>query len=251
MTFDCWSTLLYEAGSRDGGEARSRLVMEFTGRDAGAIRDAFRDAWRRHQIEWHRRRVFDGRDMTRAALDALGVELPQLRFEELVTLLENEIERHDIRAIPGAREALEHLAANGVRRALICDTGFTPGHVVRRLLDRTGLLPLLEATVFSEEVGAPKPDARAFGAALGALGVPAEGAVHIGDLRRSDIAGARAANMGSVRYAGHHDDTDAGPGANAGVIDCTTAECTPPCPRPEAHAVIRSYDELGALLGFP
>jgi putative hydrolase of the HAD superfamily len=249
VTFDCWSTLLYEAGSRGNAEARARIVADFTGRDPEAIATAFRDAWRRHQIEWHRRTVFDGRAMTKSALESLEVELGAGHFEELVTTLEEEILSHEIRAIDGAARALEHLAARGIRRALICDTGFTPGRVVRQLLARTGLLPLLEVTVFSEEVGVPKPDVRAFNTALSALGVPARGAVHVGDLRRSDIAGARASSMGSVRFAGHHDDTDESPGTTAGIIDCVTAACSPPCPRPEADAVIRSYDELCPLLG--
>ncbi len=251
VTFDCWSTLIHEADSRGSGPAaRARLVAGFTGGELNAAETALRDAWRRHQIEWHRRTVFDGRAMTRSALDALGAELPEARFEELVSLLEEEIEGHEIRAIDGAKDALERLRASGVRRALVCDTGFTPGRVVRRLLERTGLLPLLEVTIFSEELGVPKPDVRAFGAALASLGVPAEGAVHVGDLRRSDVAGARAAKMGAVRFAGHHDDADGGPGPNAGVVDCVVAECAPPCPRPEAHAVIRSYAELCPLLGY-
>jgi len=249
VTFDCWSTLLYEAGVRTGTETRARFVADFTGHDPERIRAAFGAAWRRHQVEWHRGTVFDGRAMTRNALESLGVELALGRFEELVTTLEEEILGHDIRAVDGAPRALERLAASGIRRALICDTGFTPGRIVRKLLARTGLLPLLEVTVFSEEVGVPKPDARAFDAALSALGLPAAGAVHVGDLRRSDIAGALALKMGAVRFAGHHDDTDDGSGSTAGVIDCVAAACSPPCPRPEADAVIHSYAELCPLLG--
>ncbi len=250
MTFDCWSTLIHEVESRSGPRARAEIVAEFTGRDVGSIENALRSAWRRHQVEWHRRRVFDGRDMTRSTLDALGVELSRERFAELCGALEEEIESHEIRAIEGAADALERLKASGVRIGLVCDTGFSPGRVVRRLLGRVGLLPLLEVTIFSEELGVPKPDPRAFGAALAGLGVPAQGAVHVGDLRRSDIAGARASDMGAVRFAGHHDDAESGPGERAGVIDCRAAECAPVCPRPEGHAVIRSYAELCPLLGY-
>jgi FMN phosphatase YigB (HAD superfamily) len=121
---------------------------------------------------------------------------------------------------------------------------------VRRLLERVGLLSLLEVTIFSEEIGVPKPDPRAFAAALAGLGVAADGAVHVGDLRRSDVAGARGVEMGAVRFAGHHDDRDASSSDGAGVIDCVAAQCAPACPRPEAHAVIRTYDELCPLLGY-
>jgi FMN phosphatase YigB (HAD superfamily) len=250
VTFDCWSTLIHEVGPRTGAATRAQIVAAFTGCDAGAIQAALGHAWRRHQIEWHRRTVFDGRAMTKAALAGLGVELEGPRFDELLSTLEAEIESHEIGAIDGAKETLERLAARGVRRALICDTGFTPGRVVRRLLERAGLLPLLEVTIFSEELGVPKPDPRAFAAALTGLGVAADGAVHVGDLRRSDVAGARDVGMGAVRFAGHHDDTDGRPSDAAGVIDCVVAQCAPACPRPEAHAVIRTYDELCPLLGY-
>jgi putative hydrolase of the HAD superfamily len=120
--------------------------------------------------------------------------------------------------------------------------------VVRELLARVGLLEHLEAQVFSDELRVPKPHVRAFESALSALQMPAEGALHVGDLRRSDVAGARAAGMRTVRFRGRYDDSDAGPGANGGVIDCAAAGCTPICARPEADAVVTTYPELAAYL---
>jgi len=140
------------------------------------------------------------------------------------------------------------LRERGIRTALICDTGFTPGRVVRQMLAKHALLPLLEVTVFSNELGVTKPHPRAFESALSALGVTAAGAVHVGDLRRSDVAGARAAGMGSVRFRGQHDDHDSANGSAAGVIDCAAAGCAPPCERPEADRVVDTYEALAALL---
>ena len=62
---------------------------------------------------------------------------------------------------------------------------------------------------FSDEVGVYKPDPAIFARALTSLGdVPADRALHVGDLRRTDIAGARAIGMASVRYRGANDDDD-------------------------------------------
>jgi FMN phosphatase YigB (HAD superfamily) len=102
--------------------------------------------------------------------------------------------------------------------------------------------------VFSDELGVCKPHPQAFHSALSELGVPARAAVHVGDLRRSDVAGARAAGMGSVRFRGQHDDHEQASGRLAGIIDCVSAGCTPLCARPEAHYVVDSYEELSALL---
>jgi putative hydrolase of the HAD superfamily len=250
VTFDCWATLLYEIELGHAPKGRGRILAERACVAEEQARAALRTAWERHQILWHRRTVFTGVHMTRLALDILGSRLDAAREAELIQALESEILGHDVRAVDGAREALERLAEAGIHRALICDTGFTPGRVVRQLLERTGLLELLEATIFSDEIGVPKPDRRAFEAALHALGVAPTGAVHIGDLRRSDVAGAKGALMRSIRMRAHHDDAVSGPGDNAGVIDCRTAGCEPLCDRPEADAVLDAYSQLPALLAL-
>jgi FMN phosphatase YigB (HAD superfamily) len=113
-----------------------------------------------------------------------------------------------------------------------------------------GLLEFLEVVVFSDEIGVPKPHPRAFSTALEGLSVGPTGAVHVGDLRRSDIAGARASKMGSVRFAALHDDAARATRSRAGVIDCVAAGCTPPCEAPEADAVATSYAALLETLGY-
>lgn len=249
VTFDCWETLLTEAGPNQRHSTRASILCAHTGADPRAAEAALRDAWREHQLAWHRRRAFTGRDMTLACVRALGVALDAAKAERLIEELELEILTHDIVAIAGSRETLEVLARRGVRRALVCDTGYTPGRVVRQLLSRVGLLEYLEVQVFSDEVGVPKPHARAFEAALGGLGVGPRGAVHVGDLRRSDVAGARAFGMGTVRITVENDDAD-DPGPNASVIGCGEAGCDPLCDRPEADAVVGDYRELRERLGF-
>ena len=74
-----------------------------------------------------------------------------------------------------------------------------------------------------------------------------EARLHVGDLRRSDVAGARAAGMRSVRFRGRNDDADEARSA-AGVIDCQAAECSPVCERPEADVVVASYAVLAEHL---
>jgi FMN phosphatase YigB (HAD superfamily) len=249
VTFDCWQTVLAEAGPSHGHSARVRLLCEYTGADPKEAAAALRDAWRTHQLSWHRRTAFTGRDMTLASLAALGITLEPARSDSLIDELESEILTHDVIAIEGSRETLEALARRGIRRALICDTGYTPGRVVRQLLARVGLLEYLEVQAFSDEVGVPKPHGTMFKTALDGLGVAAEGAVHVGDLRRSDVAGARAAGMGSVRITVSNDDATPDPGPSAPVIGCAEAGCSPLCERPEADAVAADYRELRGLLG--
>jgi hypothetical protein len=124
MTFDCWQTLLYEIDTRPGHSGRVHRFATFIDRDSTSVAEALAAAWQEHQRAWHRREVFAGPEMTKHALQTLGVTLTPSRESELIETLESEILRHDIRAIDGGRELLATLRAQGVRTALICDTGF-------------------------------------------------------------------------------------------------------------------------------
>ena len=61
----------------------------------------------------------------------------------------------------------------------------------------------------------PKPHRRVFEAALTPLGIEPAAAVHVGDLRRTDVAGAREAGMGTIRIRHRHDDDTSLPEADA------------------------------------
>jgi FMN phosphatase YigB (HAD superfamily) len=164
VTFDCWQTLLYEHSSHPHGfgSGRASLLASHLDLAPEQVADALAHAWREHQRAWHRRVAFAAPQMTQHALRTLGVTLDPPRFAALLDALETEILQRDIRAVDGSRALLEALREAGVRTALICDTGFSPGRVVRQVLARLGLLEFLEVQVFSDEVGVPKPDARAF-----------------------------------------------------------------------------------------
>jgi FMN phosphatase YigB (HAD superfamily) len=96
----------------------------------------------------------------------------------------------------------------------VCDTGFSPGRIVRRILSEKGMAGHLDVLAFSDEVGVPKPDPRMFRHALDGIGASPASSVHVGDLRRTDIAGARDYGMGTVRFAGVYDDDSDGPEAD-------------------------------------
>lgn len=249
VTFDCWSTLITETDPGWGPARRARILVKHTDANEDDARAALAEAWHLHQVKWHRRVAFTARDMTAHALSKLGVKLGPPESAALLEELEAEALNHGIVALPGARKALEALAAAGIRRALVCDTGFSPGRIVRELLSRAGLLDLLEATVFSDEVGVPKPARLPFEQALAAIGGEPSTAAHVGDLRRSDVAGALAMGMGSIRITLNHDDADGDLGRSSGVIGCAVAGCSPPCARPEADMVARDYDEVVRALG--
>jgi putative hydrolase of the HAD superfamily len=94
----------------------------------------------------------------------------------------------------GAIEALEALQRRGLKLGLVSNT-FVPGFVVDRHLEQAGLLGYLPHRVYSSDVGLRKPNGRIFELAAGAMDVPPERIVFVGDQWRSDIQGARRAGL--------------------------------------------------------
>jgi putative hydrolase of the HAD superfamily len=116
----------------------------------------------------------------------------------------------DLEFAPGIHACLEELAARGIQLGIVCDVGISGGELLRELLDAEGLLRHFDGWGFSDEVGHCKPAPQIFEAALTALGAEPEEAMHVGDLPRTDVAGAAALGMRTVRYRGMNDEPEGG-----------------------------------------
>jgi HAD superfamily hydrolase (TIGR01549 family) len=114
----------------------------------------------------------------------------------------------ELELAPDIREALVALEERGLRIGIVCDVGFSGGALLRELLDREGLLGYFDGWSFSDETGHYKPAPQAFEAALTMLRAQPQKAMHVGDLRRTDVAGAAALGMKTARYRGMHDDAE-------------------------------------------
>jgi len=114
----------------------------------------------------------------------------------------------------GARAVLAACRASGLRMALLCNTGRTPGKVLRDLLQQFDMKAFFDVLCFSDEVRLRKPAVDFFARALQRMNVRPEEAVHVGDQPETDLAGARATGMRTVhvRRAG-------APEAEAGMAD--------------------------------
>lgn len=233
VTFDCWGTLIYERDVAAGGRARAELLVDTLKQlnveaELESCEAVLNGVWDRHWELAKQEIETDSLAMAGWALESFGIPDPQAA-QRLGQALARVSLGQDIVALDGAAHTLEELARRGIRRGLICDTGFSPGHVVRELLARHGLLELLEVQVFSNEAGVPKPNPRVFHTALSALSIEAQQALHVGDRLRTDVAGARGVGMWSVRITDQFDD---------------------PAEIAEADGIAASHTELRELLGI-
>ncbi len=101
----------------------------------------------------------------------------------------------------GAKDALIKLSAE-YQLAIISDTGFSPGTILRRLMRDNGVDKYFSAFSFSDETGVSKPDPLAFTHALRQLQRTPRETVHIGDIEFTDIKGAKNIGMKAIRFKG-------------------------------------------------
>lgn len=96
-----------------------------------------------------------------------------------------------------AVSALRAVKQRGLGTGLISDCT----HELPAYLPSLPVAPLLDATVFSVELGACKPEPEIYLAACDRLGVDAEDCIYLGDGGSRELSGARAVGMTAVRLA--------------------------------------------------
>ena len=232
VTFDFWNTLVAEgvAGTQRG--RRWHDVLRVRGLDVTdeQLAAAMEAGWKWFDRRWRAGTVVSTREAVDAAVAHLPVDVPSDVVDELADVVVTGSDPARMVVAPGIGDSLERLSSAGVRIGIICDVGMTPSTTLRSYLEHHGLLRFFDHWSFSDEVGAYKPARVMFDHAAAGLGAPAPGrTAHVGDLLRTDVAGARAAGWISVRYRGLADDV----GADA----------------PEADLVIDHHAELPGLLG--
>ncbi|WP_132059737.1 HAD family hydrolase [Halorussus amylolyticus] len=99
-----------------------------------------------------------------------------------------------VRALPGAREALDALA-DDFALGLVTNG---PPEMQTAKLAAAGLGDHFETVVFAGHDAAAKPDPEPFEVALDALGSDPDRAIHVGDSLGSDVTGAHAAGLRSA-----------------------------------------------------
>jgi putative hydrolase of the HAD superfamily len=207
VTFDFWSTLFADTRGREREALRATVLgdaLRAAGVEASgpALAESLRASWDHFDRVWLREHRTPGcAELVDAILGSLRVQLPPQLAGALVDRFERLILEIPPEPMPGAVYTMPRLA-EGYRLAIICDTGYSPGAVLRELLDHHDLLGYFEYTYFSNEHGMSKPDTRVFLHVLEELGVRPSEAAHVGDIQRTDVAGAQAAGMTAVHFVG-------------------------------------------------
>jgi putative hydrolase of the HAD superfamily len=234
VTFDYWNTLCYE----EPGHMRGRRLEAWSGllEDAGyaterqTLSQVLDRRWEQFVARWTAGEQYAYAEAAAEIIEDLGYDLPPDVHDAIVEASGRVGDEADLHLVPNADTAVRDLKKRGVKVGIVCDVGLVPSTALRGHLERHGLLGEFDHWSFSDEVGHYKPSRAIFEHALDGLGAEPATTAHVGDLRRTDVAGALAMGMTAVRFTGIFDD------------DSTTD--------PEAHHVIADLGELVAVLGL-
>ena len=203
VTFDMWNTLLEE---KDYAAQRFKCLADALGRlgvprEENQIEEAYMEAQRYAHRAWTEEnyRFVPASERLDQILKKLSARLTEDLRVEVLRGFEEVAVSDPPQLVEGVRDTLESLSTR-YKMGIICDSGLTPGRVLRNVLAGHGLLGLFEATIFSDENGYNKPHITMFRNALTRLLVEPSEAVHVGDLLHTDVAGAKAAGMTTIWF---------------------------------------------------
>lgn len=211
VTFDLWDCLFIDdsdepkrkaAGLPSKPVARRALVHEYLNKHEAIAREtvdlaynvtdaAFRKVWHDQHVTW------TVAERLGVLLAGLGKTLPEPEFAELVRLHEEMELEYRPDPAPGGRAALAALHGK-YPLVVVSDAIFSPGRVLREILNGMGLLEFFDGFVFSDEMCWSKPAPQVFHAAAKAAGCDVADIVHIGDRPHNDIGGPHAVGARGV-----------------------------------------------------
>lgn len=242
VTFDYWETLVSEGlgiDAEEDGSMHSRQLRAWSAilYEAGfpvddvAIEQAFTHNWEIFHECWRANVQHGPREGTPLMCGFLGIDPPPEVNAQLVESFAEVGHEAPLQLAPGAEDCLRTLRDSGARIGIICDVGMTYSPTLRERLEDFGVLGLFDHWSFSDEVGCFKPFAPIFEHAMAGLGVSDFARVaHVGDGRRTDMAGALAMGMTAVRYTHFND--------------------PPPDTGPDGDFVLDDHAKLPATLGL-
>lgn len=220
VTFDFWNTIATVPPGAMNEARRRGIAAACESNDVRIEAELLTASLEEAGVSWDRAwaagRHLHPREAAEAVVRSLGVEgAAREMVAEAFLGAGREVE---LEFAPGIHACLEALGERGLRLGIVCDVGFSGGELLRELLAAEGLLGHFSGWGFSDEVGHYKPVPQIFEAALGSLGAEPAEAAHVGDLRRTDISGAAALGMRTVRYRGMNKEGDTEGGHEADFV---------------------------------
>lgn len=208
ISFDFWHTLFTEQpGAFRLYQHRRRSVLTEMFPQHGSrletdlVRACSLEADNHQRIWQEEHRTLPVTERVSTILNHLDFAVSEPMLATIVARFEEGILEHPPVLIAGAREALCRLAKR-YKLGIISDVGFSPGRMLKQVLADNDLLDVFDSLVFSDEAGRAKPHIEVFERTARSLSAEHGSMVHVGDLERTDIIGAKQAGYRAIRFTG-------------------------------------------------
>ena len=207
ITIDFWNTLFDSSNGTGRNNARQIALLNAIDKHGITVMgDEFSEAvqasWATFNDIWkEEQRTPSPREMLIFIWDFLKLPKDNESIEEVLIAFEQSILTSPPKIIEGVKNALEVLSQK-YKLAIVSDTGFSPGSAMRTLMKKNEIFDYFSAFSFSNETGVSKPSPKAFFKVLDELQCLPQEALHIGDIERTDIAGAKDIGMKAILYTG-------------------------------------------------
>lgn len=210
VTFDFWNTLMKERDAAKTARLRLQRIEEVLlhrgfKREENEVKDAMRKSW---EIAAYKQRAC-GYDITPRGHVELMLQFlslpafPELT-EEMYAAYTTVLKEEKPVLNDGAKEVLDYLKGR-CRLGLICNTGATPGVILREFMREHGIFDYFDIILFSDEMKWAKPNPLIFTYALKEMNVSGSRSVHVGDDPLTDVIGAKKAGMKAAWLAPYAD----------------------------------------------
>lgn len=216
ITFDFWNTLYKPPPDLRISTKRVEVcknILQAMGYDLTdeEVMDAIKQTWK---YAYHKQRE-DGIDIAPRGhvdviLEKLNIRLEQQDWDKLYHVYTDVMIDLPPELNDGVLDTLP-LLAHKYKLAVICNTGVTPGIILREIMRKDDIFQYFQVTVFSDEVTWAKPNPKIFDYTMKQLNVTPAIAAHIGDDRLTDVFGAKNAGLTSIWLA---------PQANEAIPEC-------------------------------
>ncbi len=203
VTFDLWNTIFENKSYMD---LRLDYFTHYLGKTQISysledVKNAFNSAFylsNVNLVEINYRHIYTHERISRL-LKALNINVSKSDNKNIEMKFEDIMLKDPPPLKVGAKAALQELSEE-YDIGLISNTGITPGHIIKKVLNAYDIDKFFKLTLFSDETGFYKPSSNMFKTALKKLNCKPQNAIHIGDLLETDIKGAKDCNMLTIWF---------------------------------------------------